>query len=169
MRVRPTWIPLLGLVLFVLFVASARAEDPVSSPAPAVATAQDGERERPLTPVKDPAPDTSYVEPWAVAGRSLLVPGWGQFRLGDDAWGTSYLFSALLGAAFGLEVVQFGSSENSRSFQRTMGWIQYGFSAVVSGTKAYQAAEQRNRENGWLLEARRGMDGGPLVAATWRF
>lgn len=166
MLVRPWWGLVLGVVLLAVLAGGVEARERDADPS-ARALADDPAREAPRAAA--PNPDTAYVEPWGVAARSLLVPGWGHFRLGEDEWGTSYLVSALLGAGFGLEVVQVSSSENTRSFLRTMGWIQYGFSAVVSATMAFNAAEERNRENGWLLEARRGMDGRPVVAVTWRF
>lgn len=112
---------------------------------------------------------TDYVEPWTVAARSLVLPGWGQFHLDQDIAGQAYLAAALVGAALGLEVVELVSRENSRAAVRSMGWVLYGFSAVMSSTSAWTAAEARNRENGWLIETRLGLDDRPLLAITRRF
>ena len=122
-----------------------------------------------VAPEQEDEESTAYVAPWTVAARSLFVPGWGQFYLGRSTAGTVYLTNALIGIVLATELVQIASSENSQSVLRTMGWLQFGFCSLVSSTAAWKDAEARNRENGWMLDVRQGLEGQPGGGLRWRF
>jgi hypothetical protein len=102
-----------------------------------------------------------YLVSWKVAARSLILPGWGQFYLGETGWGQGYLAGAMLGASLGLELVRLSDRPDGRRAVRAMGWGIYAVSAVLSASRAWHSAEQRNRENGWELSLQ------PAAGETW--
>ena len=131
---------------------------------PASAAAQDASTAPPATAVS-----TEYVDPLQPAWRSLVLPGWGQFHLGQTGRGQAYLGASLVGLAFGTGVITFVERNNSRQALQGMGWGLHAFAAVLSATDAWQKSEDRNRENGWLLEAALAPRGEPALALTRRF
>ncbi len=99
-----------------------------------------------------PSPRVEPYHPaWKVAARSLVLPGWGQFHLGEPGPGQAYLAGAVLGGILAFEVVSFAESDNSRQAMKAAGWGIYGVSTLLSVSAAWQSAERRNRENGWEL------------------
>jgi hypothetical protein len=112
----------------------------------------------------EPKVQAPYLESWKVAARSLVLPGWGQFHLGESGRGQAYLAGALVGAVLAFEVVRFADRDNSREATRGIGWGLYGVSAIFSASSAWQSSERRNRENGWELGATVAPDGSAAVA-----
>lgn len=87
------------------------------------------------------------------AARSVLLPGWSQFRQGHDNAGWAYATIAAVTLVFALGVIEVPlvSSEDD-DFGQVLTGVMYGLNAVVSGFDAHRRAVESNREYGWDLD-----------------
>lgn len=91
-------------------------------------------------------------DPEAEALRSLVVPGWSQFRQGADGQGMVHVTVAFVSAVFlfGVADVPVFSNPND-NFGQVLAGVVYGANAVVSAFDAQRRAQDSNLENGWDL------------------
>jgi len=93
-----------------------------------------------------------HISPLGRAARSVVVPGWGQWRNGDENKGTTFFFLAVAGVILGSGAVSFSSTDNGQQFEQTVGWALYGVTTLTSVYDAFRVAERINRENGYEVE-----------------
>jgi hypothetical protein len=94
-----------------------------------------------------------HYDPDAEAVRSLILPGWSQFRQGHDNAGFAYATVAVITMVFltgVLDVPLLGDEDDN--FGRVLAGMLYGLNAVVSGFDAHRRASESNLEHGWDLE-----------------
>jgi hypothetical protein len=125
-----------------------------SAPAPARAQIFDDE----------PGTAVPRYDPGHEALRSLVLPGWSQFRQGHDARGWGYSSVAVISMFFAAGVADVPVvGDDDDNFGQVLMALIYGFNAVLSGFDAYNLAVESNRENGWDVEVRV-----ESVASGWR-
>lgn len=87
------------------------------------------------------------------AARSLLLPGWSQYRQGHNNTGFAYSAIAAVTLVFALGVFELPIlSGDDDNFGQVLAGVMYGLNAVVSGFDAHRSAVESNREFGWDLE-----------------
>ena len=94
-----------------------------------------------------------HYNPEGEAVRSLILPGWSQFRQGHSNAGFGYATVAAITMMFltGIIDVPFVSDEGD-NFGLVLSGMLYGLNAVVSGFDAHRRASESNLEYGWELE-----------------
>ena len=94
-----------------------------------------------------------YYDPDSEAVRSLILPGWSQFRQGQSNAGFGYASVAIITMVFVTGIFDVPAlSEEDDSFGRVLMGMLYGLNAVVSGFDANRRASESNREHGWDLD-----------------
>ena len=94
-----------------------------------------------------------HYDPDGEALRSLILPGWSQFRQGHHNAGFGYATVAVITMMFltgFIDVPVVGDSDDN--FGRVLTGMLYGLNAVVSGFDAHRRASESNLEHGWNLE-----------------
>lgn len=94
-----------------------------------------------------------YFDPDGEALRSILLPGWSQFRQGHDDAGLAYAAIAVVSGIFLFGVIDVPLvGDEGDNFGTALAGALYGLNAVVSGFDAHRRATESNRENGWDLQ-----------------
>ena len=94
-----------------------------------------------------------YYDPEGEAVRSVLLPGWSQYRQGHDNAGLAYALVAGVTFVFAIGLFEFPLLSNDKdNFGQVLAGVMYGLNAVVSGFDAHRRADESNREYGWEIE-----------------
>lgn len=113
-----------------------------------------------------------HYDPDSEALRSLVLPGWSQFRQGYGNAGFGYATVAVITMMFLTGVVDVPLvGDEDDNFGRVLAGMLYGLNATVSGFDAHRRASESNLEHGWDLEgqARRPDPGFRLSLVRVRF
>jgi hypothetical protein len=94
-----------------------------------------------------------HYNPEGEAVRSLVLPGWSQFRQGHENAGFGYAAVAVITLMFLTGVVDAPFvNDDDDNFGQVLAGVLYGVNAVVSGFDAQRRASESNREHGWDFE-----------------